>query len=288
MHDYRLILSISVVLILTIMISVIIGLLKGKAIYKKEIPSIIAQLYAQDIVTLFIMPLYIYSLILLYNDSIYESILIAGIAGYLLYTYASYSFFCYFNKLFLINVTAFSLSLLVFVLGAIQLIDVMNNTDLNSNHLLVGGGIWFIIIGCFILFLWLSQLLPATIKDAHVAILDESQGKLTIQALDLGLLAPAWIVFGILLISGNDNNYVQAWFFILLAKGMTLGLAVTIMAINQTREGYPNKPGILIFSFLSFIQILLFLWVLLEVNVSEVGYPVSSCGCLLADLPLSR
>lgn len=269
--DGHQLIPISVVLLLTVTTSVIIGLLKGKAIYKKETKQIIAQIYAQDIVTSFIIPFYIYALFLLYNNSVYGNILIAGFAGYFLYTYASYAFYCYFNKLFLINLTAFSLSMFTFIFATNNLIDAMNYIDFHKKQLLVGGGIWFIILGCFLLFLWLSQLLPATIKNKQAPILDETQGKLVIQVLDLGVLAPTLIVFGILLIIKNYISYVQAFFFILLVKGITPGLAITAMAINQTREGSPEKPGIIIFSIVSFISILFFIWVLLDLNVTGIN-----------------
>lgn len=268
MKENLFLLVLCVILLICSGISAILGLLKGKKIYGKETPSAIAQVLAQDMVTVYIIiPLFIISIFLLCKSSVYGNILVAGLSGYFLYTYASYSFYSYFNKIFLVNVAAFSSALFLFVLSTIELVHIMNSFTIPRIQLFLGG-ILLIIPGSLLLYMWLSQLIPATFKNKPVPILDLSQGKMTIQVKDLGIIAPTLLGFGFLLLFSTNASFTKAWLLILILTGTSMFAAVTAMAINETRSGYPDKPGIVIFSLLTLSYFLFFIWVVFSLKIS--------------------
>ena len=65
-----------------------------------------------------------------------------------------------------------------------------------------------------------------------------------IQAMDLALIAPLAFLAAILLLRRAAWGYLLASLAVL--KGLTLGLAVSAMAINMSLRGVPDSLGILI------------------------------------------
>ena len=231
--------------------------LNGKGLYYNDSVSMAAQARAQDIVTLVIgIPFLIFSFILANRKSIKGKLLLTGIIGYFLYTYASYSFLAMYNKFFLIYVTLMSVSFFAFVLnitsGELKGLKSHFNKKLPRKF----NGIFDIFMGVCICLLWLGMIVP-TIGKAPSFI--EHYTTLPIQAMDLGFIVPTAILSGILLIKNKSLGYLLT--SVIVIKGVTLLLAVVMMVIFQIKSGVDVSIFVMIMfpSFLIILVINLFL-----------------------------
>jgi len=207
--------------------------LYGKGLYYNDSISMVPQARAQDIVTLIIgIPLLIISLILLNKNSLKGRLLLTGTVGYFLYTYASYSFFLSYNKFFLLYVALMSLSFFCFIINFTS--NELKNLDIHFKQKFPKKyiGIFTIIVGVFICFLWLGMIIPSI--DKAPAVL-EQYTTLVIQALDLGFIFPVSILSGVLLLLNKSLGYLLAP--VVIVKGATLLLAVAMMAVFQVLSG---------------------------------------------------
>ena len=207
--------------------------LHGKGLYCNDSVSGASQARAQDIVTLIIgIPFLIISLILTNRNSLRGRLLLTGTIGYFLYTYASYSFLISYNKFFLLYVALMSLSLFSFIINFTSAELKNLNIHFKPNFPKKYIGISTIVIGAFVCFLWLSMIISSMGKIPAVL---EHYTTLVIQALDLGLIVPASILSGILLLLNKPLGYLLSP--VIIIKGVTLLLAVTMMVIFQVLSG---------------------------------------------------
>ena len=207
--------------------------LYGKGLYRNDSITMVPQAKAQDIVTLIIgIPLLIISLIWVNRKSIKGKLLLTGTIGYFLYTYTSYSFLVSYNKIFLLYVALMSLSFFSFILNitSTELKNLENHFKSKFPKKYIG--IFSIAIGAFICFLWLSMIISSI---GTVPAVLEHYTTLVIQAMDLGLIAPASIFSGIMLLKNKSIGYLLAP--VIIIKGATLALAVSMMAIFMVFSG---------------------------------------------------
>lgn len=208
--------------------------LLGSGLYRYETVGAAAQEQANDAVTLVVgLPLLALSAWLALRGSLRGRLLLAGTLAYFLYTYASMAFLAAYNELFLVYVALFSLSLIAFVLA-------MGTVDLQTlpqqfaawlprraitTVLFVGGG--------FLLLAWLGRIVPPLLAGAAPPL--DNSTTLVIQALDLGVVVPLCFLGGTLLLRRSAWGYLLASVAVL--KFVTLGLAVSAMAVNMVRSG---------------------------------------------------
>jgi len=208
--------------------------LYGKGVYYNDSVSGASQARAQDIVTLIIgIPLLILSLIFSNKKSLRGKLLLTGTLGYFLYTYTSYSFLAMYNKLFLIYVILMSLSFFAFVLNITseKLKDINTHFDKNLPNKFIG--IFTIIIGLGICFMWLGRIFQSFKNNLAIGL--EHYTTLVIQALDLGFIVPVAILSGVLIICKKALGYLLVP--IILIKGTTLLLSIVMMIIFMMFSG---------------------------------------------------
>jgi hypothetical protein len=208
----------------------------GDGLYKFDSASIVAQAKAQDALTLFIAaPLLLAGIYLTWKKSFRGRMLLTGLLGYFLYTYASLSFAANYNTFFLVYVALFSLSLFAFVLAMMELdVDDLNNR-LSSRFPRIGLSVIFILCGIFFLLAWaggrvLAPLMAGTIPDVL-----EQYTTLVIQVLDLGLMMPAAFLSAYLLLKRQRWGVPLATIFVI--KSAALTTAVSMMAFNMLFSG---------------------------------------------------
>lgn len=207
--------------------------LYGKGLYYNDSISMASQARAQDIVTIIIgIPLLIVSLLLVNKNSLLGRLLLTGTVGYFLYTYVSYSFLVTYNKLFLLYIILMSLSFFCFIINftSNELKDLKIHFKKEFPRRYIG--IFTIIVGAFICFLWLSMIISSI--DRAPAVL-EHYTTLVIQALDLGFIFPLSILSGILLLLNKPLGYLLCP--VIIVKGATLLLAVAMMVVFQVFSG---------------------------------------------------
>ncbi|WP_432403738.1 hypothetical protein [Wukongibacter sp. M2B1] len=240
--------------------------IRGSGLYKYDSVSMATQAIAQDIVTLAIgVPLMIIALVLFKNNKLRGKLLLSGTLGYFLYTYISYAFLAAYNKLFIVYVILFSLSLFSFIF-TIQTIDINSLSIRFSKKLpkkIIAG--FSTLIGIIILLMWLDRIIPSFI-DNDVPTALESYSTLVIQALDIGVIVPIAILSAVLLLKERSWGYLLTSVF--LIKSVTLSAAVSAMTLAQIKAGVEISMGEIIV-FPTILMISVFLSIVLLISVHE-------------------
>jgi len=217
--------------------------INGHGLYYYDTVSSAAQMTGNDIITLCVgLPLLVVSTWWAFRGSLRGRLLLTGTLGFFLYTYMSMSMLTSFNALFLVYVALFSLSLFAFVL-CLAAFDVTNLTDRFSPAFprrLIAGLLFFVAV--FLFMAWAGRIVSPLLKNA-TPVLDNTT-TLVIQTMDLGLIVPLAFVGGILLLRRNAWGYLLA--SVLVMKAITMGLAVSTMAVVMASAGVPEQLGIVV------------------------------------------
>lgn len=133
--------------------------------FYRDAAWMIPQARGQDLVTLVIAaPLLLGSLIAARRRSLAAMLIWIGTLGYVLYTYAMYSYTAYFNPLFLVYVALLSASLFALVDLLIHLDSQRLGDGVRSLMLTRAAAAFLALVGLLFLFAWLGQVVPATLR----------------------------------------------------------------------------------------------------------------------------
>ncbi|MEP6985484.1 MAG: hypothetical protein ABI970_07795 [Chloroflexota bacterium] len=245
-------------------------MINGHGLYYWDTVSYVAQMQGNDLITLVVgLPLLAISFWLASRGSLRGLLLLTGTLGFFLYTYLSMSMLAAYSSLFLIYVALFSLSLFAFILSmlSVDLAELPQHFSSRLPHRWIAGSLF--VVGGFLLFAWLGRIVPPLLQN-HTPVL-ENATTLVIQAMDLALIVPLAILSGILLLRHKAWGYLLASVFVM--KSITLGMAVSMMAINMARAGIPDSLGLMI-PFMVITLINLGMAVVLLKNV-ETPYPIT-------------
>jgi len=226
------------------------------------------QAHGQDWVTLVIgVPLLVVSLVFSVRGSLRARLVWLGALVYFLYTYASYTFGAAYNDLFLLYVALFSFSFFAFVLGMMSLDvrDIRFRFSERTPEKIVAT--YFVVFGLLIAFQWLSEIVPAiAARELPDTIVATRVYTLVIQAMDLALVVPLFVLAGILLWRRTPWGYALAG--LVLVEAVTLGLAVISMMFFMARAANPVPLGqVILFVVITVLAVVLsvvFLWSLRE------------------------
>lgn len=213
--------------------------INARGLYYWDTVSAAAQMQANDAVMLLVgVPLLFVSLRPTLAGSLRGRLMLAGTLGFVLYTYITMCFGAAYNRLFLVYVALFGLSLFAFVLNLLA-VDLTRLTAHFSPKLPRRGIAALLFgVGGFLLLAWLGRI-AATWSSAQPPAL-ENVTTLFIQAIDLAVIVPLCFVAGWQLLRGAAWGYLLA--SIALFKFLTLGLAVSLMALNMLRVGVAVSP----------------------------------------------
>ena len=240
--------------------------LYGKGLYYNDSVSLASQARAQDIITLIVgIPFLIISLILSNKNSLKGKLLLTGTTGYFLYTYCSYSFLAFYNGFFLLYVVLMSLSFFCFIINftSPELKNLEKHSTKKFPKKIVG--IFLIIIGAFLLALWLGRIVPS-INRIPAEL--EHYTTFVIQAMDLGFIVPLAILAGVLLIKNRSLGYLLA--SVIIVKGTTMLLALVMMIVFMISSGVTvNIIEIMVFPLFAVICILCLCLILKNMDQKE-------------------
>jgi hypothetical protein len=217
--------------------------INGHGLYFYDTVSSTAQQQGNDLITLVVgLPLLAVSAWMAFRGSLRGRLLLTGTLGFILYTYMSMATLTSFNALFVVYIALFTLSMYAFILSMMSF-DLQDLPKHFSDKLPRGwiAGLMFVIAGFFAL-VWLGRIFAALQQGAVPAL--ENTTTMVIQFMDLGLITPAAVLGGILILRRSAWGYLLA--SIMMTKGVTLGLAVSTMAINMALKGVPESLGIMI------------------------------------------
>ena len=210
--------------------------INARGLYYWDTVSSTAQMQANDLMTLILgLPLLAISFWLTLRGSLRGRFLLAGTLGFILYTYITMAFGAQYNALFLVYVALFSLSLFAFVLVMMSF-DIEGLPAHFSENLPRGwiAGLLFF-AAAFLSLAWLGRVASTFVPDAIPAL--ENTTSMFIQVMDLSIIVPVCILSGILLLRCHPWGYLLA--SVGLMKFLTMGAAVSLMALNMARVGVP-------------------------------------------------
>ena len=211
-------------------------IINGRGLYYWDTVSSVAQMQANDLVTLILgLPLLVISFWLTRRGSLRGRLLLTGTLGFILYTYITMCFGAAYNRLFLVYVALFSLSLFAFVLSMMSF-DLKTLPSHFSEKLPRGwiAGLLFF-AAAFLSLAWLGRVAATFMPNAIPAL--ENTTSMFIQAMDLGLIVPLCVLSGVLLLRRHAWGYLLA--SVGLMKFLTMGIAVSLMGFNMARVGVP-------------------------------------------------
>lgn len=217
----------------------------ARGLYYWDTLSSAAQMQANDLVALVLgVPLLLVGYFASICGSLRGRLLLAGSLGFVLYTYITMCVGAAFNPLFLIYVALFSLSLWAFVMSLMDVkIDELPTRFTEGLPRKCIAGL-LIFAAAFLGLAWLGRI-AAAMKPGAIPEL-ENATSMFIQAMDLGLVAPACVVAAVLLIKRRPWGYLLA--SVGMVKFLTLGIAVSLMGLNMARVGVnPGLPMLVIF-----------------------------------------
>lgn len=232
--DKKIIYANSIAIAILALIATLSGLF-WKGLYKHDTVSITAQMMGQDLITLLIgIPILIISLYLVSRDSLRGNLIWMGTIFYFLYTYTSMSFAASYNQLFLVYVALFSLSLYTFVYGLL-LLDVKTITNnISPGKTTKIAGVFLIFSGAMLALMWIKMIIESLLTGTAPAAM-ETYTTMVIQALDIGIIFPATLIAGVLILKGKEWGY--ALVSILLIKASLLGTAILSMIFFMAKNG---------------------------------------------------
>jgi hypothetical protein len=240
-------------------------MINGHGLYFYDTVSSAAQMEGNDLVTLAVgLPLLAISTWLAFRGSLRGRLLLTGTLGFFLYTYMSMCNLTSYNALFLVYVALFTVSLYAFILSLMSF-DLASLPAQFSEKLPRGwiAALMFLVAG-FLGLAWLARILTPLLQNGTPAL--ENTTTLVIQFMDLSLIVPLAVLSGILLLRRSAWGYLFA--SVMLAKGVTLGLAVSTMSINMSLAGVPDSLAIMV-PFLVITLLNLVMVVLLLKNVKD-------------------
>lgn len=229
--------------------------IQARGLYYWDTVSSAAQMQANDLVTLLVgLPLLAISCWLARRGSLRGGLLLTGTLGFFLYTYMSMCFGTAYNRLFLVYVALFGLSLYAFILSmmSFDLPTLPQRFDERLPRRGIAGLLLF--VAAFLLLAWLGRIAPSLFSDQLPPL--ENTTSLFIQAMDLALIVPLCVVAAVLLLRRSAWGYLLS--AVALLKFITMGLAVSVMVLNMARVGVPvSVVELLIFPVITVLNLIM-------------------------------
>jgi len=200
----------------------------GQGIYEHDTILSAGAIQGADFVSLFVgLPLLAVAFALYRRGSLRGGFLLASVLAYYFYYAASLGLVVAYNNLYLVYLALFSTSFFAFVL-ALTAIDLASLPARFSPRLPRRGlAIFMFVVSIGVTFIWLSDVINALITNEVPEAL-ESHTTLVTYTLDVGIIAPACLLAGILILRRAPLGYLLTGLLT-----MMLGL-IGVMVIGQT------------------------------------------------------
>jgi hypothetical protein len=209
--------------------------IQGGGLYAHDSVSGAAQAIGQDFVTLLVgVPLLLVATRVAATGSVRGQLMRTGALAYFAYTYLLLAFGAAYNELFLIYVALFSASAFAFVLSVVS-VDAGRLRDHFSPRFGRRRVGWALIgFGAILALMWLGRIVPSLLAGKAPPGL-ENYSTLFVQAGDLGIVIPAAIVAGALLVRRRSFGYLLAPVMLVMASAF--GLALLAMSASMAVAG---------------------------------------------------
>jgi hypothetical protein len=240
-------------------------LINAYGLYYYDTVSSAAQMQANDLTTLVLgLPLLAISTVLACRGSLRGRLLMTGTLGFFLYTYMSMCFATAFNQLFLVYITLYGLSLFAFILAMMSFDLASLPAQFSARLPRRSIAALLITAGVFLMVAWIGGRIAPPLLQGTIPAL-ENVTTMVIQVMDLALILPLVVLSGILLLQRKPWGYLLA--SVAVMKMLTMGFAVTGMALNMAANGVPESPVIaIIFGGLTLANLVLGIFLLKSIQ----------------------
>jgi hypothetical protein len=208
----------------------------GQGLYRYDGPITAVGFRAADAVTLALaLPLLVLSSVLYRRGSLKGGLLLVGVLAYFLYNYGSMAVGAAYNNLFLVYVAIFSASLFGLVLSLMSFDVQALPAHFSAGLPRRGIGIFLIVSGMILALVWLVlSLVPALLQNTAPLEVASYTTFIT-GVVDIGIVAPALIVSGALLLRRVPIGYLLASMMLIFT--VTLGPNLDVGGIAQLLTG---------------------------------------------------
>jgi hypothetical protein len=235
-------------------------------IYSRETANWQAQSMGQDIVDLFLVtPVLLVTSLQAYKKNKKALLLWAGVLFYLIYTFSIYCFAVHFNQLFIVYCFILGLSSYLFLWFILSQYNEPVTAWFNEMLPARVIGIYLIVIAGIFYLLWLSQIIPANIRNTAPKELAET-GLFTnpVQVLDLSVYLPALIITGILLLHKHPMGLLLTAPLLLFCMLTDITIA-SLIVVMKLKEIESNLLLPVIMSLMALVS-----WVLLTIYLRSM------------------
>ena len=213
----------------------------GRGLYRFDTRFMGAGNRGTDAVTLTLgIPLLIVATLRYRRGSLRWGLLLVGTLVYFLYVYASLALNAAYNTLFLVYVALLSASLFAVVLASTSIDLVALQAHFQPSLPRRGPAVFMFASGLVTLLIWLGPLLSALVQGQPPDLLDSSTTMVT-DALDLGIITPATIIAGVLILRRAPLGYLIAC--ALLVLEMLLAPLIAAQTVSQVVAGVLFSAG---------------------------------------------
>jgi hypothetical protein len=213
----------------------------GQGLYRYDTTLVAMGFKAGDGVTLVLgIPALIFSLLRYRRGSVKGGLLLAGTLGYFLYAYGSMAFGAAYNHLFLIYVVLMSASLFGLILTLTSFDLKVLPAHFSSRLPRRDIGIYSIVAGVVLLSIWPGLSIIPALVEGKAPLEVWSYTTVVTYAIDMGIIAPALIVAGVLLLQTNPIGFSYLLSSTLLVFTVILGINLLTAGTIQMLAGLIN------------------------------------------------
>lgn len=231
-------LALSVPIALLAMVASLAGLL-WDGTYAAETTSWAAQAVGQDVANVLVAyPALLVLAWLAHRGSLRAYMAWLGVLAYSAYSYLLYAGYLHFSGWFLVYVAVFGLSVYALVAGLTSLRPTALPAAFPDHVRVRWAGRLLVTLGVLFGAMWLSEIVPAALAGRPLPSAAEA-GLVTnpVHLLDLGIVLPAMVLTGVLLVRRRPLGYLLA--APLYVFGAVMGMAVLAMFASLAAAGEP-------------------------------------------------
>ncbi len=219
----------------------------GQGLYRYDTPIGATGFMAADLITLLLaIPLLIISIMLYRRGSMQGGFFLTGTLAYFLYNYISMGFGAAYNNFFLAYIIIFAASLYGLILALLSFDVKTLPAYFGSGLPRQGIGIFLIVSGVILSLIWLIlSIIPALIVN-KAATEAYYYTTFTTAIIDIGIVAPALIISGILIRRDAPSGYLLASTMLIFT--CVLGANLTAGGVIQVLNGVITIGQALVFT----------------------------------------
>ena len=242
----------------------------GQGLYQYDTAIGAAGFLGADVVTLLLaVPILAISIRLYRRGFLRGGLLLTGALGYFLYNYTSMGYGAAYNNLFLVYIILFAASLYGLILALLSF-DVQTLASHFRRELPRRGiGIFLIITGIILSLIWLVLSIVPALFASRAPLEAYYYTTFTTAIIDIGIVAPALVLSGVLIRRGAPQGYLLASCMLIFTS--ILGANLSAGGIIQIVKGVITIGQAMTFTVPFVILFLIAVWftVLLFRNFSE-------------------